>query len=185
VSIAADGTFSRGVTLEGDVASGRPAGAPRGTCRLCAVPILAADGTVNRRRRWHQLCSDYYTIVTHSEFALGVFRRLDGRLRCYACGYTRHEGSCRWKGEPEQLSGGVYRYSHSWLTRGPCVVGEHRGFELDHIVPLRDGGSHGLDNMQPLCVPCHREKTAREATERAYRRRLAVASPRLPIGVLA
>jgi 5-methylcytosine-specific restriction endonuclease McrA len=148
VSIAADGTFSRGVTLEGDVVSGRPTGAPQGTCRLCAAPILASDGTVNRRRRWHQLCSDYYTLVTHLEYALGVFRRLDGRLRCYACGYTRHEGSCR--------------------------VGEHRRFELDHIVPLRDGGSHGLDNMQPLCVPCHREKTAREAKERAYRRRLGV-----------
>jgi HNH endonuclease len=182
VSIAADGTFSRGVTLEGDVASGRPAGAPQGMCRLCAAPILSADGTVNRRRRWHQLCSDYYTIVTHSEFALGVFRRLDGRLRCYACGYTRHEGSCRWEGEPEQLADAGRR---SGDHDGPCIVGEHRAFEIDHIVPLRDGGAHGFTNMQPLCVPCHREKTAHEATERAYRRRLAVAPPRLPIGGLA
>ena len=39
-----------------------------------------------------------------------------------------------------------------------------RKLEADHIIRLADGGEHGLDNLQILCVACHREKTHREAT---------------------
>ena len=46
------------------------------------------------------------------------------------------------------------------------------GFELDHIVPLANGGTDRVDNMQLLCVwydvdgskrGCHIDKTAAEA----------------------
>lgn len=49
------------------------------------------------------------------------------------------------------------------------------GFELDHIVPLWEGGSDDVDNLQILCVwtdeqgekrGCHADKTATEAGER-------------------
>ena len=33
----------------------------------------------------------------------------------------------------------------------------------DHIVNLASGGSQSEDNLQPLCGPCHVEKTAQEA----------------------
>lgn len=36
------------------------------------------------------------------------------------------------------------------------------GVELDHIKPLMFGGDNADANMQLLCVPCHREKTATE-----------------------
>jgi hypothetical protein len=42
-------------------------------------------------------------------------------------------------------------------------------WELDHIVPLIDGGSHELDNLQTLCTPCHVKKTAEEARLRSAR----------------
>lgn len=45
-------------------------------------------------------------------------------------------------------------------------------YEVDHILPLADGGTNALENLQVICAnPCHREKTAREAGERAKRRR--------------
>ncbi len=31
--------------------------------------------------------------------------------------------------------------------------------EVDHIVPLHQGGTNDLHNLQPLCWECHREKT--------------------------
>lgn len=34
--------------------------------------------------------------------------------------------------------------------------------ECDHIVPLEDGGSDSIENLQSLCVACHHAKTRRE-----------------------
>lgn len=57
-----------------------------------------------------------------------------------------------------------------------CFVDYPRGFELDHIVPLSEGGGDGDSNLQILCVwwdvdgsklGCHADKTAREASERS------------------
>ncbi|UZE12777.1 HNH endonuclease [Pseudomonas sp. B21-053] len=36
--------------------------------------------------------------------------------------------------------------------------------EVDHIVNLAQGGSDNDDNLQAMCTPCHKAKTAREAT---------------------
>jgi 5-methylcytosine-specific restriction enzyme A len=33
---------------------------------------------------------------------------------------------------------------------------------VDHVVPLRAGGTHQRANLQPLCAACHGVKTARE-----------------------
>lgn len=34
--------------------------------------------------------------------------------------------------------------------------------DVDHIVPIRMGGSNQFDNLQPLCHACHSRKTVRE-----------------------
>lgn len=41
------------------------------------------------------------------------------------------------------------------------------GSVVDHIEPLWKGGSDEAANKELLCIPCHDEKTAREAKERA------------------
>lgn len=38
---------------------------------------------------------------------------------------------------------------------------------LDHIIPLADGGLHEIENMQLLCVECHRAKTGDENSYKA------------------
>lgn len=40
-------------------------------------------------------------------------------------------------------------------------------WDLDHVVALRDGGQHRESNLAPALKDKHREKTAREAAERA------------------
>ena len=53
------------------------------------------------------------------------------------------------------------------LCRMCHAVGKVReAEEIDHIVPLCDGGRDVPDNCQPLCTRCHSLKTEREARER-------------------
>jgi 5-methylcytosine-specific restriction enzyme A len=55
-------------------------------------------------------------------------------------------------------------------------VGRNRAFsgdlwDADHIVEVVRGGTNKLENLQTLCVSCHKEKTKRLAQERAKERR--------------
>lgn len=43
-------------------------------------------------------------------------------------------------------------------------------WHMDHITALADGGSNEMENLQTLCVPCHKAKTRREAAARAAAR---------------
>ena len=47
--------------------------------------------------------------------------------------------------------------------KGKTTLGE----VVDHIEPLHLGGSDEASNKQLLCEPCHLEKSAREAGDRA------------------
>jgi 5-methylcytosine-specific restriction endonuclease McrA len=84
-------------------------------------------------------------------------------------------GKCEQCNEPEQFiwrKGGVSGYfpdgdlvQFVWLTSN---------LEIDHILPLHRGGSNEADNLQLLCVDCHKAKSAQERHE-ASRRRVAEA----------
>lgn len=57
---------------------------------------------------------------------------------------------------------------------GKCVQCS-RGFDevtlqVDHIVPIIDGGTRDTANGQTLCVDCHTDKTTTEARNRALRK---------------
>ncbi len=67
------------------------------------------------------------------------------------------------------------------------VTGAGPLWEMDHTVPVTDGGAGcGLENLRTLCLPCHRKETARLAAYRAQKRAEEAAAeqeriaPRLP-----
>ena len=39
------------------------------------------------------------------------------------------------------------------------------GNEVDHIKPKALGGTDSPDNLQAICTPCHRKKTAQESAQ--------------------
>ena len=39
-------------------------------------------------------------------------------------------------------------------------------YQVDHIIPIRDGGLNEIENGQALCLECHQTKTFRECTTR-------------------
>ncbi|SDK67682.1 5-methylcytosine-specific restriction enzyme A [Pseudomonas delhiensis] len=44
---------------------------------------------------------------------------------------------------------------------------DYDSWHMDHVIPLWKGGDDLESNMQVLCIPCHADKTAKEAAERA------------------
>lgn len=140
--------------------------APRATCRWCGEAIVhqegANKGKPDRRRRWHPQCVDTYNATDPRELRRRVRRR--DRGRCAVCRLDTYALKRRMKGRgmwSKLCEKGFVRRRALW--------------ELDHIVPLIDGGSHDPSNLQTLCVPCHREKTAGENRQRASRRATRVA----------
>ena len=65
-------------------------------------------------------------------------------------------------------------YGHRWqklrmmALRRDCYICQvcglpvGKGGHVDHIVPLAQGGTNSLDNLQTLCATCHSRKTAQQ-----------------------
>jgi 5-methylcytosine-specific restriction protein A len=58
------------------------------------------------------------------------------------------------------------------LAENPlCVLCQKKGkrsasVEVDHIIPLHQGGADDQSNMQALCLDCHKAKTKREFSKK-------------------
>lgn len=123
-----------------------------GVCRVCAQPV--AIGKNGRPRFWHD------------------GRTIDGSR------------------EPDCLQEHKMRFNPSFAKRvvasrdgarcRTCNTARGRAFKwlhLDHILPLKDGGSSEPDNMQLLCPSCHTTKTSMENSDRAARRKESTLNP--------
>lgn len=54
----------------------------------------------------------------------------------------------------------------------PYKKWRRRAHDIDHIIPVEHGGKSVMENLQTLCVSCHRAKTAKQAREKAIKRRV-------------
>lgn len=63
-----------------------------------------------------------------------------------------------------KCGGGVYGVKCPMKGK---MFADRAEYHFDHIVPLWFGGETEYDNMQTLCLHCHKEKTKREATVRS------------------
>lgn len=62
--------------------------------------------------------------------------------------------------DPLYAKNRVYRFK---MARGRCEYCgcdlQPGGWQCDHVVPLRQGGSHDINNLRVACVACHKKKT--------------------------
>lgn len=92
-------------------------------------------------------------------------------------GYCDKHKNQGWKnyqqskeGEKRIYQSGVWKKKRQLVINramGLCEACEREGrvtpgVEVDHIIPVSRGGDESLTNLQLLCVPCHRKKTANE-----------------------
>lgn len=134
-------------------------------CKWCGTMIELKDPDDYRRQRRNYHRGDEYEVGEQDCISLFLRSRTyeprqavwhrevtaHGRLACHACGTVCAE-------------------PHAERPHNRFIGSEPEPWQADHIVPLEDGGKHELDNLQPLCIPCHRRKTGRENRERAERR---------------
>ena len=104
---------------------------PSRPMRPCAAPRCPGRATNGR------YCADHAHLAKQT-------RKPDGRPSASARGYD-----AKWR-----------RVRAAYLKRHPvCVVCGEQATEVDHIVPLVDGGTHKWDNLQAMCKTHHSQKT--------------------------
>lgn len=74
---------------------------------------------------------------------------------------SRQNRRCKRKGVTSRLSrydwlSVQYKFDFACACCGVPAMLEQ--ITLDHIIPLGEGGSNCVTNIQPLCVTCHRDK---------------------------
>lgn len=156
-----------------------------GYCRWCGVGIFNKSGKLLGNRRWcSDKCIKTYMVQSDSGFSRRhIFERDKGI--CAGCNVNLVELKKELKEKAKEINklekGREISYKEYdekmkeifgkqwyWNQRDPVAAKWH----LDHIVPLIDGGSHGEENQQILCLTCHKEKTKKEASARAKNRKL-------------
>jgi 5-methylcytosine-specific restriction protein A len=118
-------------------------------CRRCSTEV-----TPPRRTFCSEACVNEWKIRTQPAFAKQLVRKRDDGI-CQICRRDCFEG----------------RRDSTDYKRPRGLLGL---FEMDHIVPVVEGGGAcGLDNLRTLCIPCHRRETAKLAARRAEARKAA------------
>jgi 5-methylcytosine-specific restriction protein A len=93
--------------------------------------------------------------------------------RCITAGCPEltHKARCKKHArevEQKRLARETWRdYGSNWkfirakvLRAEPnCRLCGAQATEIDHIVPLKEGGTHDLENLRPLCKSCHSRRT--------------------------
>ena len=87
---------------------------------------------------------------------------------------ARHKGWSMWQSYKGSSKSRGYGYAWNKLRlkalerdRHLCQMCLKRGVyttatDVDHIIPLAQGGSDAMENLQSLCHECHKQKTCQE-----------------------
>lgn len=151
-------------------------------CGWCGDIARRPDGTPDPRRRWHPDCIAAYKVACWADSARKAVLSRDGS-GCAACGTDTRRLRAQSLGLVNY--GPNRRLAIQWPElAGPAThvaFGDVVEIEIDHVVPLWSVDRSlpwgeikrfwSADNLQGLCLSCHRAKTAREAGERARVRR--------------
>lgn len=127
-------------------------------CRWCGGPLPRL------RRSWcSKTCVDEYLArADWNRIRANILKR---DVACRICGGCRAKRVVSQRPRPLLLVRSAYA----------LVWGDHSlvrfGWEVDHIVAVKDGGTDDPANLRLLCLPCHHEITAAQHQRWARERR--------------
>jgi 5-methylcytosine-specific restriction endonuclease McrA len=126
---------------------------PPGHCRWCNIPILKADGTINRRRSWcSQRCVGEYLLRTRPEV-----------MRQHI--FFRDEGVCA-------MCHTAHRYNNAdWQADHVVPL----------FMAYGDASFWEPENLQILCTdPCHKIKTKSDRDRYSFVAKMSRTKPNRP-----
>ena len=68
--------------------------------------------------------------------------------------------------EDEKLN--ILKLHNNECNECAVKIGGKIAYDIDHIRPLSNGGTNELDNIQPLCKSCHKDKTLSEQSDGGF-----------------
>lgn len=135
----------------------------RNLCRSCQVEV-----TPPRRTFCSDECVHLFRMKTDWSYLKKLVKARDKGI-CRNCGLDCK----RLKKELRLLRGEALVKKCAELD---LPLSRSRGnlFDIDHVIPIADGGEAfpGLEGLLLLCYFCHRDKTRKEAKERAKKKKL-------------
>jgi 5-methylcytosine-specific restriction endonuclease McrA len=117
-------------------------------------------------------CVHQWKIRSDAGYAAGLVYERDAGI-CAICGVDtveeRHRAHVELKGSPWADRSALLA---SWKSKGWPDPLDRVWYDIDHIVPVCEGGGEcGLDNLRTACVPCHKKLTRELAAKRKANRK--------------
>lgn len=148
-------------------------------CRWCGTAVAG------RRQSWCSTdCVRAYEVLALPAVTRKVVVKAAGG-RCQLCEWAVVASEKRVRAQVAALSWAKRRLFTTWLEKWLGKGGFSRRFyDIDHTIPLVEGGEHRLANLRLLCRPCHRGETTKLARKRAEEAKNTMSS-RMKDAVLA
>jgi len=137
-----------------------PADLPRGPQGRCLCRNCGTEVPPGRRTFCGDVCVERWKLKTDPSYVRKLVGKRD-RGRCAACGLKCREFEKALRLLSQVLGRLGHGKSYRELRKLLKVEFRQTLWDADHIVAVAEGGGGcGLENMQTLCLWCHREKTA-------------------------
>lgn len=145
-------------------------------CRVCKTVLPKAS-----RRICSTACRQTYEILTNPSYARALVERRDKGV-CARCKidtqklrrvyfvlvkrafFRLYKDKNYYFTEQvaKSVSGYIFKHSpllQNFIEKYQWFDYNRHSWECDHVHPVYKGGLGTLDNLQTLCVPCHKQKT--------------------------
>lgn len=143
--------------------------------RLIAVPTTIPDRDGWKCAKCHQDIQELERARDYVRLLVGEIAQLEQRIALPSpiVNILGDPYDCEDKGRLRTLQHAVWtaanQYPGLFRTGATPQFKDRTPYEIDHIIPVSQGGTTTADNLMLLCAGCHKLKTAQERKNEKFR----------------